>query len=69
MTSGGQVTGYTISLDTKSPANTGTDYEVIIPGAGTLDLNPQTAVPEPSTLLLTIPGAGALLLLRCKKRS
>jgi hypothetical protein len=45
-------------------------YEIDIPGGSTLDLNPNPATtPEPSTLLLTIPGVGALLLLRRKKRS
>jgi hypothetical protein len=58
------IIGYNIVLEA-TDGNNGT-YGVDIPGAGTLDLNP---APEPSTLLLMIPGAGALLLLRRKKRS
>jgi hypothetical protein len=59
--------GYTITLDTDN--GNGKAYGIEIPADSTLDLNPLTSTPEPSTLLLTIPGVGALLLLRRKKRS
>jgi hypothetical protein len=56
------VTGYEIQLNT----NGSTPYTVNIP-AGSLDLNPG-GVPEPATLIL-VAGAGALLLLRRKKKA
>jgi hypothetical protein len=56
------VTGYRIELDTDGSI----PYTVNIP-AGSLDLNPG-GVPEPATLFL-VPGAGALLLLRRKKKA
>lgn len=60
--------GYTITLDTTTMSGKGS-YEINIPVGSTLDLNPDPgSVPEPSTLLLMVPGVGALLLLRRKKQ-
>jgi PEP-CTERM motif len=64
--SGGSVNGYTMSLSTSSSLS----YSVSVPLLTSVDLNPGTpaGVPEPSTLLLMIPGlAGALILRRRKK--
>ena len=63
-TSGGTVDGYQITLHAGGPS----DFQINIPNASTLDLNPQlSAVPEPSSLLV-ISAAGALMILRRKKR-
>jgi hypothetical protein len=65
---GGDITGWSITLDTSATGS----YRVDIPGDLTLVLNSpgsSGAVPEPSSMLLTVPGMGALLLLRRKKRS
>jgi hypothetical protein len=66
--SGSNIYGYSITLDTETASGKGS-YSINIPADASLDLNPDTSTPEPSTLLLTIPGIGALLLLRRKKRS
>jgi hypothetical protein len=64
-TSGGTVDGYSISLHAGGPS----DFQIDIPNATTLDLNPPlSAVPEPSSLLV-ISVAGALMILRRKKRA
>lgn len=60
------LTGWSMSLNT-SPSGSFT-YGVQIPGLTTLDLNPQSSVPEPASLLLIAPGLGALLFLRRRKR-
>lgn len=62
------VIGWRAVLDTNTGGNA-FGYSINIPGKKSLDLNQQTAAPEPASLLLLAPGLGALLFLRRKKRS
>jgi len=63
----GTVSLYLINLLTSSSG----EYTLTVPGSATLDLNPlaPAGVPEPATLFLLGPAAGALLLLRRRKSS
>ena len=66
-TSGGTVTGYELQLTASDSVGAG-GYTLVIPGSATLDLNPEVAaVPEPSSLLV-IGAAGALMILRRRKK-
>lgn len=67
---GNDLTAWAINLNSNSPFgfDTDTNYSIDIPADATLVLNSpaNSSVPEPSTLLLMLPGAA--LLLRRKKR-
>ena len=68
VTNAGNLTGFNIQLNTSS---NGANYIVTIPGGGTLDLNPLSGVPEPSTgaFMLTSIGGLALMVRRKKRQS
>jgi hypothetical protein len=61
------VTGYELFLTVNDPNFD--PFSVMVPGGGTIDLNGQLAAPEPSSLLLALPGLAAFLLRRRKKQA
>ncbi len=66
----GSIQGYDITLEIDwNSTQFGQKLTLDIPASSSIDINPASTVPEPSSLLLFAPGLGFLLLRRFRKKS